>query len=376
MSDTINFTRPYRTGDELRYLEMAAGSQALSGDADFSKKCQHWMEKELDVCKALLTPSCTAALEMAAILADIQPGDEVIMPSYTFVSTANAFVLRGAIPVFVDIRPDTLNLDENLIEAAITDKTKAIVPVHYAGVGCEMDRIMALAKQYDLIVIEDAAQGVMANYRDRALGSIGHLACFSFHDTKNISCGEGGALLINDPELVERAEIIREKGTNRSQFFRGQVDKYTWVDVGSSYLPSELSAAYLYAQLEHAAHITQKRLQAWQIYHEALVHNQHEKIERIQSIPKHCQHNAHMFYFLSHSESQRNEMLDTLRSQGIQASFHYIPLHSSPAGKQYARAHGKLEVTDSIAHRLIRLPLWAGLNKEQQERVIGALNGS
>ena len=371
----IPFNKPYMTGKELWYISQAHANGHLAGDGVFTKKCHAWLEARTGAHKALLTNSCTAALEMAAMLADIQAGDEVIMPSYTFVSTANAFVLRGAIPVFVDIRPDTLNIDETKIEAAITKKTKAIVPVHYAGVGCEMDVIMALARKYNLIVIEDAAQGIMSTYKARPLGSIGHLGALSFHETKNIISGEGGALLVNDPLLAERAEIIREKGTNRSQFFRGQVDKYTWVDVGSSFLPSELIAAFLWAQMEEADAITHRRLAIWNEYHRGLLTLESRGFLRRPMIPKECVHNAHMYYILLQDLESRTKVINTLKSHDIHAVFHYIPLHSAPAGLRNGRAHGNLETTDTLSMRLLRLPLWLGL-EDQQLQVIEILSDS
>lgn len=360
----VPYNVPFATGRELEYIAQAIKNQHLSGDGEFTKKCHAWLESEIGCYKALLTHSCTAALEMAAILADIQPGDEVIMPSYTFVSTANAFVLRGAVPVFVDIRLDTLNIDESQIEAAITPNTKAIVPVHYAGVGCEMDVIMALADKYNLLVIEDAAQGIMSKYKERPLGSIGHLAALSFHETKNLISGEGGALLINDSKLIERAEIIREKGTNRSKFFRGQIDKYTWVDIGSSYLPSELVAAFLLAQLESAEDITQNRLRIWENYHKRFLNLEEEGILRRPIIPKNCQQNGHLYYLLLQNGKHRTELLEYLKHKKIGAVFHYIPLHSSPAGKKYGKAHGNLKVTDTASERLVRLPMWINLEQE------------
>jgi len=372
----IPFNKPYMTGKELWYIAQAHALGNLAGDGSFTKKCNGWLESRTGAHKALLTHSCTAALEMAAILADIQPGDEVIMPSYTFVSTANAFVLRGGVPVFVDIRPDTLNLDETKIEAAITDKTRAIVPVHYAGVGCEMDTIMAIARKYGLMVIEDAAQGIMATYKGRPLGSIGHLGCLSFHETKNIISGEGGALLINDPELAERAEIIREKGTNRSQFFRGQVDKYTWVDVGSSYLPSELIAAFLWAQMEEADDITRRRLALWNVYHQWLQGLEEAGSLRRPIIPKECVHNAHMYYILLPDLEARTALIAQLKKEDIHPVFHYVPLHSAPCGRRHGRTHGELKVTEDIADRLLRLPLWLGLEQHQTrviDRVMAAL---
>lgn len=355
------------TGRELWYIAQAHTNGHLSGDGMFTKKCHAWLEAHTGAHKALLTHSCTAALEMAAILADIQPGDEVIMPSYTFVSTANAFVLRGGIPVFVDIRPDTLNIDETLIEAAITARTKAIVPVHYAGVPCEMDTIMDIACRYNLLVIEDAAQGIMSKYKGKPLGSIGHLGAYSFHETKNIISGEGGALLINDKRFAERAEVIREKGTNRGQFFRGQVDKYTWVDAGSSYLPGEVIAAFLWAQMEEAQSITQKRMDIWQQYHEALAPLEHAGKLRRPIVPEDCQHNAHMYYVLLESLEQRTEVILQLKQHSIMTVFHYVPLHSSPAGKKYGRTSAELKHTDNLADRLLRLPLWVGVEAHQQK---------
>jgi len=363
----IPFNKPYMTGKELWYIAQAHANGHLAGDGQFTKQCNAWLETRTGTSKALLTHSCTAALEMAAILADIQPGDEVIMPSYTFVSTANAFVLRGAIPVFVDIRPDTLNIDETRIEAAITEKTKAIVPVHYAGVGCEMDTIMDIAKRHDLLVIEDAAQGVMASYKGRALGSIGHLGCLSFHETKNIISGEGGALLVNDPQLAERAEIIREKGTNRSLFFRGQVDKYTWVDLGSSYLPSELVAAFLWAQMEEADVITQRRIGLWNSYHRWFAASEIAGMCRRPVIPAACSHNAHMYYLLLADLETRNQFITRLKTVGISPVFHYVPLHSAPAGQRCGRTHGDLSHTEHLADCLVRLPLWIGLEESQAE---------
>lgn len=368
----IPFNKPYMTGKELWYIAQAHALGNLAGDGSFTKKCNGWLEARTGTHKALLTHSCTAALEMAAILADLQPGDEVIMPSYTFVSTANAFVLRGAVPVFVDIRRDTLNIDETKIEAAITERTRAIVPVHYAGVGCEMDSIMAIARRHGLLVIEDAAQGIMATYKGRPLGSIGHLGCLSFHETKNIISGEGGALLVNDPALAERAEIIREKGTNRSQFFRGQVDKYTWVDVGSSYLPSELIAAFLWAQMEEADEITRRRLAIWSNYHQWLEGLERGGKLRRPMIPRECVHNAHMYYILLPDLATRTALIDALKRHEIHPVFHYVPLHSAPCGLKHGRTHGDLTVTEDIADRLLRLPLWLGL-EPQQTRVIERL---
>lgn len=358
---TIPFNKPYMTGRELLYINQAHESGALSGDGNFTKRCNAWLEQRIRCDKALLTHSCTAALEMAAILADIQPGDEVIMPSYTFVSTANAFVLRGGIPVFVDIRSDTLNIDESKIEVAITPRTKVIVPVHYAGVSCEMDTIMDIARRHDLLVIEDAAQGIMSSYKGRPLGSIGHMAALSFHETKNIISGEGGALLLNDERFAQRAEIIREKGTNRSQFFRGQVDKYTWVDIGSSYLPGEIIAAFLWAQMEDAELITLRRLDIWNRYHDALEHLEQAGKIRRPIIPADCLHNAHMYYVLLDSIETRTSVIEELKQQGINTVFHYVPLHTAPAGIKYGRPHGEMKHTLHAAECLLRLPLWLGV---------------
>ncbi|MDD2701959.1 MAG: dTDP-4-amino-4,6-dideoxygalactose transaminase [Sideroxydans sp.] len=370
----IPFNKPYMTGQELEYIAEAHANGMLAGDGPFTKRCHAWLEARTGANKALLTHSCTAALEMAAILLDIRPGDEVIMPSYTFVSTANAFVLRGGVPVFVDIRPDTLNIDETLIEAAITPRTRAIVPVHYAGVACEMDTIMDIAQRHGLMVIEDAAQGIMSTYKGWPLGSIGHIGCLSFHETKNIISGEGGALLINDPALVQRAEIIREKGTNRSQFFRGQVDKYTWCDVGSSYLPGEVIAAFLWAQFADAERITSERLTIWNRYHSLFAHLESAGSIQRPVISQNCQHNAHMYYLLFPDLSSRTAMLKQLKASGINAVFHYVPLHTSPAGLRLGRAHGLMTTTDSMSDRLIRLPLWVGLTAEQQFMIVNAVS--
>lgn len=360
----IPFNRPYMTGRELSYIAEAHATGHLSGDGPFTKRCNAWLENTTGCKKALLTHSCTAALEMAAILLDLKSGDEVIMPSYTFVSTANAFVLRGAVPVFVDIRADTLNIDETLIEAAITPRTRAICVVHYAGVGCEMDTIKAIATKYDLIVVEDAAQGIMSTYKGKPLGGIGHLAALSFHETKNVISGEGGALLINDERFLERAEIIREKGTNRSKFFRGQVDKYTWVDIGSSYLPSEILSAFLAAQLEEADSITARRLAMWNEYYTWAKPFEEAGSLRRPVVPSECQHNAHMFYLLLSGLNARTRFIEQLKAEGINAVFHYIPLHSAPAGKKYCRTHGSLTNTEALSDRLVRMPLWVGLEQE------------
>jgi len=361
------------TGKELFYIAEAKFGNKLAGDGPFTKRCHTWLEERSGSAKALLTHSCTAALEMAALLLDIEQGDEVIVPSYTFVSTANAFVLRGAVPIFVDVREDTLNLDESLIEAAITPRTKAIVVVHYAGVACEMDAIMEIAQRHGLAVVEDAAQGVMATYKGRTLGSIGALGAYSFHETKNVISGEGGSLLVNDPQLAVRAEIIREKGTDRSRFFRGEVDKYTWQETGSSFLPGELIAAFLWAQLEEADAITRQRLEIWGRYHDMLAPLEQQGLLRRPIVPSHCVHNAHMYYVLLAPHIDRQEVLDTLKENGVGAVFHYVPLHSSPGGKRHGRAHGDLAVTDSISARLIRLPLWVGLSETQQEHVVSVL---
>ncbi len=357
----ISFNIPPYIGTEDKYLRQAIDSRKICGDGEFTKKCNAKFEEITGSKKVLMTTSCTSALEMAALLADIQPGDEVIMPSYTFVSTANAFVLRGAKIVFVDIRPDTMNIDEKLIEDAITEKTKAIVPVHYAGVSCEMDTICKIAKEYNLIVIEDAAQGVMSFYKGKALGAIGDLGCYSFHETKNYSMGEGGAILINNEKNVERAEIIREKGTNRTKFFRGQVDKYTWVDVGSSYLQSELNCAYLYGQIENPNIINNDRLKSWNLYFELLKPLADAGHIELPTIPKGCEHNAHMFYIKAKNLKERTKLIAFLKENFITAVFHYIPLHSSPAGKQFGRFHGKDEFTTKESERLLRLPLYYGL---------------
>jgi dTDP-4-amino-4,6-dideoxygalactose transaminase len=372
----IPFNRPYVTGRELDHIAEAHANGHLAGNGEFSKRCAAWLEERISSRKALLTHSCTAALEMTAILSGVSEGDEVIMPSFTFVSTANAFVLRGATPVFVDIRPDTLDIDAALIEAAITPRTRAIVAVHYAGVGCDMDAIMAIAARHGLLVIEDAAQGIMADYHGRPLGGIGHLAALSFHETKNLISGEGGALLINDPAFVDRAEVIWEKGTNRSQFFRGQVDKYTWVDVGSSYLPGEIVAAFLWAQMEEADSITARRLAMWDRYHEALADIERAGRARRPIVPAECRHNAHMYYLLLADLAARSAFIERLRERGIQSVFHYVPLHSSPFGQTVGRAVGELPNTDSAAERLVRLPLWLGLEEHLDhviEEVIAAV---
>ncbi len=365
----IPFNLPPVTGDEKKYLDELFSIHKFSGDGEFTKKCNFWFEKEFECKKALLTTSCTHALEMAAILCDIKEGDEVIMPSYTFVSTANAFALRGAKIVFTDIRKDTMNMDENLIEDAITDKTKAIVPVHYAGVSCEMDRINEIAKKHNLFVVEDAAQGVMSRYKNKALGTIGDIGCYSFHETKNYQCGEGGAILINNENFIERSEIIREKGTNRSKFLRGQVDKYTWVDIGSSYLPSELNAAFLYAQLKSAKKINDDRLKSWNIYFERLQELKNKEVIELPFVPSHCKHNAHMFYIKVKDIKTRTKLISHLGNENILSVFHYIPLHSAPAGKKYGEFRGEDKYTTKESERLLRLPMYYGLKEDEVLKV-------
>ncbi len=361
----INFNVPPYTGKELDYIKIAVENQKICGDGEFTKKCNAWIEEKTGTRKCLLTTSCTHATELAALLADIKPGDEVIMPAYTFVSTADAFVLRGAVPVFVDIRPDTMNIDEKKIEDAITDRTRAIVPVHYAGVACEMDTIMDIAKRHNLMVIEDAAQGVMAYYKGRALGTIGDFGCYSFHETKNYSMGEGGALLIRDEKYVEDAEIIREKGTNRSKYFRGQIDKYTWVNYGSSYLPSDMNAAYLYAQLELADEINNKRRTNWDHYYESLKPLADTGRISLPVVPDGCVHNAHMFYIKTADIDERSALIAFLKENGIMAVFHYIPLHTAPAGMRFGRFHGEDEYTTKESERLLRLPMFYALTEDQ-----------
>jgi len=361
----IGFNVAPFTGKEFDYIREAIAAEHICGDGMFTKKCNAWIEEKTGTAKALLTTSCTHATEMAALLLDIQPGDEVIVPAYTFVSTANAFVLRGAVPVFVDIRPDTMNIDETLIEAAITEKTKAIVPVHYAGVACEMDTIMAIAKKHHLAVVEDAAQGVCAWYKGKALGTFGDYGCYSFHETKNFSMGEGGALLIQKPEAIEDAEILREKGTNRSKFFRGQVDKYTWVNSGSSYLPSDMNAAYLWAQLEAADLINADRMSSWNLYRELLTPLAEEGLLTLPTVPEGCEHNAHMFYIKTADLEERIRLIAFLKEQGIQTVFHYIPLHTAPAGQKFGRFFGEDRCTTRESERLLRLPLYYGLKEEQ-----------
>lgn len=374
MMQNIPFNRPPVLGTELNYIQQAICSDKLSADGHFTRLCEQWLEQRFHAHKVLLTPSCTAALEMAAILLDIQSGDEVIMPSYTFVSTANAFALRGAKIVFVDVRPDTMNIDEALIEQAITPKTKVIVPVHYAGVACEMDSIMALAQKYRLWVVEDAAQGINAFYKGKALGTIGHIGCYSFHETKNITAGgEGGAIVINQPELTARAEIIREKGTDRQQFFRGEVDKYSWRDLGSSFLMSEIQAAYLYAQLQGLEQIQQKRQMIWQCYFDALQPLAEKGIVELPYIPQECQANAHLFYIKWQNLKVRTDFINAMKSKGILTVFHYVPLYSSPAGQQFGRFCGEDKWTTKESERLVRLPLFFNMQNESIEHVIRAI---
>lgn len=367
----INFNVPPYTGKEIEYIKQAVENQKICGDGPFTKKCNEWIEKKTGTAKCLLTPSCTQATELAALLADIKEGDEIIMPAYTFVSTADAFVLRGAKPVFVDIRPDTMNIDETKIEAAITDRTRAIVPVHYAGVACEMDTIMDIANRHHLFVIEDAAQGIMASYKGKALGAIGDFGCYSFHETKNLSMGEGGAILIKDAKYIEDAEIIREKGTNRSKYFRGQIDKYTWVNYGSSYLPSDMNAAYLWAQLELAQKITDVRLARWNQYNELLQPLKQRGILELPTVPEGCIHNAHMYYIKTKNIEERTRLIDFLKENGILAVFHYIPLHTAPAGIRFGEFRGEDVYTTKESERLLRLPMFYTLTEAEVEYIVG-----
>lgn len=371
--EEIPFNRPHVVGTEFAYIEEAILTGKLSGNGVFAERCARWLEARTGAHRALITPSCTAALEMCAVLCDVGPGDEVIVPSFTFVSTSNAFVARGGVPVFVDVRADTFNVDEGAVEAAITSRTKAAVVVHYAGVPCEMDAIMAVAERHGLTVIEDAAHALLSTWRGRAAGGIGHFGTLSFHETKNVHSGEGGALLINRPELVERAEIVQEKGTNRSQFFRGEVDKYTWVDTGSSHLLSEVATAFLWAQLEHAERLTLRRREVWSAYHEALAPLEVAGLVRRPVIPSEIEHNGHLYYLLLPSREARDAMIRKLRAKGVHAVFHYVPLHSSPAGRRYGRAHGDLAVTNEVSARLVRLPLWNDMSDDQVERVIDSV---
>lgn len=364
----IPFNKPPYVGTEPEYMMKAISNRKICGDGEFTKKCNTWIEEKTGTSKALLTTSCTQALEMAALLTDIEPGDEVIMPSFTFVSTANAFVMRGARIVFVDIRPDTQNIDEKLIENAITDRTKAIVPVHYAGVGCEMDTILEIGRKHGIRVVEDAAQGVMSTYKGRGLGSLGDFGCYSFHETKNYSMGEGGAILIRKEADIERAEIVREKGTDRSRFLRGQVDKYTWVDCGSSYLPSDINAAYLWAQLEEADKINQNRLASWNMYYERLKPLEEKGILQLPYIPAECEHNAHMFYIKTGSLEERTALTAYLKDAGVGSAFHYVPLHSAPAGERFGVMAGEDKYTTNTHERLLRLPMYYGLTEEEIEK--------
>lgn len=366
----IPFNKPPFLGTEFDYIKKAVNNQKICGDGEFTKDCNAWLENKTGASKALLTTSCTHSLEMAALLLDIKPGDEVIMPSYTFVSTADAFVLRGAKIKFVDIRPDTMNIDEKLIEDAITDKTKAIVPVHYAGVGCEMDTIMDIAKRHNLKVVEDAAQGVMSEYKGKALGAIGDYGCYSFHETKNYSMGEGGALLIKNEDDIELAEIIREKGTNRSRFLRGQIDKYTWVEAGSSYLPSDMNAAYLWAQLQEADKINDDRLAAWDRYYKGFEELEQKGFVTRPIIPEECKHNAHMFYLKAENLEIRTKLISFLKENGVMAVFHYVPLHSAPAGKKFGEFVGEDKYTTKESDRLLRLPMYYGLSENETDKVI------
>ena len=369
----IGFNIPIYMDESINCIKKAAENRKICGDGEFTKKCSKLMEEKFNAQKILLTTSCTSALEMAAILLDIQPGDEVILPSYTFVSTADAFVMVGAKIVFVDINPKTMNIDENKIEEAITSKTKAIVVVHYAGISPDMDRIMKIAKEHNLKVVEDSAQGVMAKYKDKYLGTIADLGCYSFHETKNYSMGEGGAIVINDPELIERAEIIREKGTNRNKFFRGEIDKYTWVDYGSSYLPSELNCAYLYPQLKDAEMINNDRLTSWNYYKDGLKELEKDGCITLQYVPEYSEHNAHMFYIKAKNLEERTMLIEYLKSKGIQAIFHYIPLHTSPAGMRFGRFFGEDKYTTSESEKLVRLPMYYGLTRKEQDEVIDAI---
>jgi dTDP-4-amino-4,6-dideoxygalactose transaminase len=369
----IPFNLPFATGGEFAMIREAIDNMHLSGNGPFGRRCEEWLSEWIGSAAVHLVPSCTAALEMAALLADIEPGDEVLMPSFTFVSTANAVVLRGATPVFVDIRPDTLNLDDELLEAAVTDRTKAILPVHYAGIACDMDAIMAVAKRHGLVVIEDAAHALLARYQGRPLGGIGHLGALSFHETKNVMCGEGGALLVNDPELVARAEIVQEKGTDRRRFFRGEVDKYTWVDVGSSFLLSDVNAAFLYAQLQQAEAITRRRVEIWNRYHEGFLALESAGVLRRPVVPHDVEHSAHLYYLLMQTPGDREDLIMALEEQGIGSVFHYVPLHSAPAGRRFGRAASDMSVTDEVSAQLVRLPLWVGMEPSHVDRVVDAV---
>lgn len=371
--ESIGFNKPYLTGKELTYISDAHSRGQLAGDGYYTHRCSRWLEQNTGSLRVLLTHSCTAALEMAAILTGVGEGDEVIMPSYTFVTTATSFVMRGATPVFIDIRPDTLNIDENLIEAAITERTRAIVVVHYAGVACEMDRVISIAEKYGLKVIEDAAQGILGHYKGRALGTIGHLGCYSFHETKNVTCGEGGAILINWDESIERAEIIREKGTNRNNFRLGKVDKYEWIDIGSSYLPGELSAAFLWAQLEQADVITSMRRRIWDAYKTTLEPLANSRNISLPTIPSDCEHNGHMFYVILNKSVSRKTFLNLMAKKGVNCVPHYVPLHSSPYGRRVAKVKSSMTVTDNVAEQLVRLPLWVGMENSEVLKVVESI---
>jgi dTDP-4-amino-4,6-dideoxygalactose transaminase len=374
--DHVPFNRPYYVGDEQQHVLQAIAAGHISGSGTFTDRCERALEAQLGAARVLLTPSCTAALEIAAMLLELEPGDEVIMPSYTFTSTANAFALRGAVPVFVDIRPDTLNLDEALVEAAITPRTRAIVAVHYAGVGCEMDALGRIADRHGLALVEDAAHAAMARHAGRPLGAFGQLGALSFHETKNLTCGEGGALIVSDPALVARAEVLRDKGTNRSAFLRGDVDRYTWVDLGSSYALSDLNAAFLWAQLCDADAITAARLAIWDRYHAAFEGLEAQGVVRRPIVPSHSEHNAHMYYLLLPDRARRDALIDALRRRRVDAVFHYVPLHASPAGRRFGRASGVLEQTECLSERVVRLPLWAAMTGSTCERVIAAVESA
>jgi dTDP-4-amino-4,6-dideoxygalactose transaminase len=369
----IPFNTPYATGAEFDYIREAIANSHLSGNGPFAARCTGLLEQQTGCEKALLTHSCTGALEMAILLADVGPGDEVIVPSFAFASLANAVALRAATPVFVDVRPDTLALDERRAAEAITSRTRAIAPVHYAGIACEMDALLELAQKHDLVILEDAAHGLLASYRDRPLGGIGAAGCLSFHETKNVICGEGGALLVNRPDWVERAEVLQEKGTDRSRFFRGEVDRYTWVDLGSSFVMSEINAAFLWAQLERAEELTARRMETWQAYHEALADLEAQGKLRRPIVPQHCTHNAHLYYVLLEPGSSRDSFIERLEERGVRTVFHYVPLHSSPAGRRFGRAAGSFAVTDDVSERLVRLPLWVGMTSAHVERVVEAV---
>ena len=373
MKDIIPFNKVFLSGDETNFIEDAIKKGHLSGDGSYTKHCKNWLEEKTSCKSALITNSCTAALEMAALLIDLKPGDEIIMPSFTFVSTANAFVLRGAIPVFIDIREDTLNIDEGLIERAITQKTKAIVVVHYGGVSCEMDHILSIAQKSKIPIIEDAAQGIMAHYNGHALGSMGDLGCISFHDTKNIIAGEGGALLINNPKYIERAEVIRDKGTNRKKFMRGEIDKYTWVDQGSSYVPSELISAFLFAQLQKAEFITEMRVKIWKTYHKEFENLEKNEVLVRPKVPPNVSHNGHIYYLILNTNSDREKFIKSMEEKGIVCSFHYVPLHNSPAGVKYSNNKKRLLITEKLASKMVRLPIWPGIDSN---RVVEAVYNS